>query len=141
MNQRLHRVTASLAAGLVFGLGLIFAGMTDPAKVTNFLDITGTWDPSLMFVMGAAIPVAFAGFRLSALRGAPLFGSSGPRLQRPDIDLPLLSGAVLFGAGWGLSGFCPGPAVVSISLGGAGTWVFVAAMLGGMWAARQMVAR
>ena len=141
MNQRLHRVTASLVAGLVFGLGLVFAGMTDPAKVTNFLDITGTWDPSLMFVMGAAIPVAFAGFRLSAFRGAPLFGSSGPRLQRPDIDLPLLSGAALFGAGWGLSGFCPGPAVVSISLGGAGTWVFVAAMLGGMWAARQMAAR
>ena len=141
MNTPFRRVSASLAAGLVFGLGLVLSGMADPAKVLNFLDITGTWDPSLMFVMGAAIPVAFAGYRLADARQAPLFGSAGPRTRRSDIDLPLVLGAVLFGAGWGLSGFCPGPAIVSLSLGGFGSVVFVAAMLAGMWAARQMAVR
>lgn len=141
MTPSMLRIFASLGAGLLFGVGLVLSGMTDPAKVVNFLDIAGTWDASLMFVMGAAVIVAFVGFRLSKARGKPLFADSFPPAVPPRIDLPLVAGALLFGAGWGLAGFCPGPAVVSISLGDGGTLMFVSAMLAGMWAGRQLSSR
>lgn len=141
MNASNARVVSSLVAGLVFGVGLMLAGMTDPAKVTNFLDVAGTWDPSLMFVMGVAVVVVFVGYRLSFARGRPLFDAQFRTAGLTRIDMQLVAGAALFGAGWGLSGFCPGPALVSLTMGASGTWVFVAAMLGGMWAGRQLGSR
>ena len=141
MRPSLARILSSLATGVVFGLGLMLSGMTDPAKVLNFLDVSGTWDASLMFVMGAAVLVAFAGFRLARGRGRPLFGGQLPEVVETRMDAQLIAGALLFGVGWGLSGFCPGPAVTSLTLGSGGTWVFVAAMLGGMWAGRRTLGR
>ncbi len=141
MNRSLARVFSSLAAGIVFGLGLMLSGMADPAKVLNFLDVAGTWDPSLMLVMGAAVVVTFVGFRLARTREQPLFAPQFPGRAAIRFDMPLIAGAVLFGAGWGLGGFCPGPALASLSLGSAGAWVFVAAMLGGMWAGRRVMGR
>lgn len=135
------RIAASLVAGVVFGVGLIVSGMTDPAKVRNFLDLAGLWDPSLAFVMGGAVVVAFIGYRLSFASGAPLFAERFSLPTSTQIDLRLVAGAALFGIGWGLAGFCPGPALASVYSGGASAWVFVAAMLTGMWAARRLVER
>lgn len=132
------RVMASGVAGLVFGLGLSLSGMVDPAKVQNFLDIAGTWDGSLAVVMGAAVAVTFIGYRLSWSRGRPLLDAAFHLPRRSDIDARLVGGSALFGIGWGLGGFCPGPAISAIGTGGAGAWVFVAAMVAGMWAARQV---
>ncbi len=135
------RILAALVAGVVFGIGLIVAGMTDPAKVQNFLDLAGIWDPSLAFVMGAAVVVAFVGYRLSFAAGAPLFA---PRFVLPvstQIDRRLVGGAALFGIGWGLAGFCPGPALASLYVGAAGSWIFVVSMVAGMWAARRVFER
>lgn len=126
-------VIGALAAGVLFGLGLILSGMADPAKVLNFLDIAGSWDPSLAFVMAGAIAVAAPGFWLVGKRSAPI---AAPRFYvRPadaPLDRPLLWGAAIFGIGWGLVGFCPGPAIVSLPLGAPGTLAFVAAMVAGI---------
>lgn len=135
------RIAASLVAGVVFGVGLIVSGMTDPAKVRNFLDLAGLWDPSLAFVMGGAVVVAFIGYRLAFASGAPLFAERFSLPTSTQIDLRLVAGAALFGIGWGLAGFCPGPALASVYSGGASAWIFVAAMLTGMWAARRLVER
>lgn len=119
-------------AGLVFGLGLLASGMADPAKVLAFLDLAGAWDPSLMLVMGGAIAVALLPFRLA--RGRPT-GWQGVPLEWPTtttIDIRLIGGGVLFGIGWGLVGFCPGPALVALTAGLDGTWIFVLAMVAGM---------
>ncbi|RSZ58698.1 YeeE/YedE family protein [Massilia atriviolacea] len=121
-----HTMTA-FASGLVFGLGLILSGMTDPSRVIGFLDLAGNFDPALAFVMGGAIPVAAIAFRIAARRRAtPLAPATG------KIDTPLLLGALTFGAGWGVAGYCPGPALASLLTGGADAGIFVAAMLGGM---------
>jgi hypothetical protein len=130
-----------LAAGLIFGLGLIAAGMTDPAKVLAFLDLAGAWDPSLALVMGGAIAVALLPFgwvrrNRRTFSGEPLHW---PRAQ--GIDARLLGGGVLFGIGWGLSGLCPGPAVVALAAGLEGVWVFVLAMLAGLLAVDLVDAR
>ncbi len=125
-------------AGMLFGLGLVVGGMTDPAKVLNFLDLFGTWDPSLAFVMGGAVLVAFIGYQLAWLRGGPLLGGRFELPTRKDLEPRLFAGAVLFGLGWGLGGFCPGPAVTALLLTAPGTLVFVPAMLAGMWLARQI---
>lgn len=130
------RTLLSFAAGLLFGLGLVVSGMSNPAKVLNFLDLFGTWDPSLAFVMGGAVLVAFVGYRFVLRRPAPLFASAFHLPTRSDIDRPLLTGAALFGVGWGLGGFCPGPALTAISFGEPGTLAFVPAMLVGMIAAK-----
>ena len=131
------RMLASLAAGLVFGIGLILSGMTNPAKVQNFLDVRGTWDPSLAFVMGGAVAVAAAGFAwLRSRADGPLFGGAFGWPTRTDLDAPLLSGAALFGVGWGLGGLCPGPALVGLPTGRGALVAFVAAMLAGFVAAR-----
>ena len=125
----------NLALGLVFGAGLVISGMADPAKVLNFLDLFGTWDPSLAFVMGGAVIVAFFGYRLVFTRPAPIVGFYHLP-TRNDIDSRLVAGAAIFGVGWGLSGFCPGPAITALGLGQPGTLAFVPAMIVGMWAAR-----
>ena len=122
----------NLAAGLLFGLGLVVSGMANPAKVLNFLDIFGIWDPSLAFVMGGAVAVAFLGFRLALQRQRPLLAAEFQVPNRRDLDARLLSGAALFGVGWGLGGFCPGPAIVALVSGVPAVFVFVASMLVGM---------
>lgn len=119
-------------AGLLFGLGLMLAGMTDPSKVLAFLDLAGAWDPSLALVMGGGIAVGLGAFTLAKGRSKTLLGSAIFLPQATVIDRRLLGGSALFGVGWGLAGFCPGPALVSLGLGDAKVWVFVAAMLAGM---------
>lgn len=134
-------ILVNLGLGLLFGVGLVVSGMSDPAKVLNFLDLFGTFDPSLAFVMGGAVLVAFIGFRLALARQAPVLA---PRFQLPtrrDIDARLIVGAALFGIGWGLGGFCPGPAFTALGLAAAGTLVFLPAMIAGMWAARLLAER
>ncbi len=126
----------ALIAGLVFGLGLIVSGMADPAKVQNFLDIFGSWDPSLAFVMGGAIAVTMPGYWLIHQRQKPFFNDKFDLPNRTDFNPRLIAGATIFGIGWGLGGFCPGPALTSLPLAAPGTLVFVAAMLTGMWAVR-----
>ncbi|MGI9412960.1 MAG: DUF6691 family protein [Hyphomicrobiales bacterium] len=130
------RALAGLLSGLVFGTGLVVSGMSNPAKVLNFLDFAGTWDPSLAFVMAGAGVVTFIGYRLVQARPHPAFADRFHLPSASDIDGPLLAGAASFGLGWGLGGYCPGPAVTALSLGANGTLVFVACMLIGMWAAR-----
>lgn len=124
-------VIGALVSGLLFGLGLILSGMVDPAKVLNFLDVAGTWDPSLAFVMAGAIGVAAPGFWRVRRRTAPLADVvfHVPPADAP-IDRKLVIGAAVFGVGWGLAGFCPGPALVSLPLAAPGTLAFVAAMVG-----------
>ncbi len=129
-------VVLNALIGLVFGLGLVISGMTDPAKIVNFLDLAGTWDPSLAFVMLGAVAVTFLGYRLAWRRSAPLLAGGFQLPKRTDLDGRLLVGSGLFGIGWGLSGFCPGPAVTSLSLLTPGTLVFVPAMLSGLSLAR-----
>lgn len=121
-------------AGLVFGAGLILSGMTDPGKVIGFLDVTGNWDPSLAFVMAGAILVGFFAFMLAQRRTTSLLGGAMRLPQTRDIDLRLVGGSLVFGIGWGLAGFCPGPALVSLGSGQDKAAVFVAAMLAGMLA-------
>lgn len=123
---------AGLIAGLIFGIGLTIAQMTNPAKVLGFLDILGNWDPSLAFVMGGAMAVTTLGYFLVWKRKAPVFAESFQVPTNTKIDPPLILGAVLFGAGWGLVGLCPGPAIAGLFIGGWPLLVFLAAMLSGM---------
>lgn len=132
-------ILVHLAAGLLFGIGLIVSGMADPAKVLNFLDLFGSFDASLAFVMAGAVVVTFIGYRIVLRRPAPLLGGSFQLPTRTDIDRRIILGPVLFGIGWGLGGFCPGPAITSLALAETGTLVFVPAMLAGMWVARRLV--
>lgn len=118
--------------GLVFGLGLILSGMSDPGKVLGFLDLTGSWDPSLGLVMGGAIVVSFVAFRIARTRGTSLLGAPLKLPSSTTIDKRLVFGSLTFGVGWGLAGFCPGPAIVSLGSGQPKAAVFVAAMLAGM---------
>ena len=126
-----HRISEFLV-GLLFGMGLILSGMTDPGKVIGFLDLFGTWDPSLALVMGGAIGVGFFAFALAKKRTANFFGGALHLPKSNDIDKPLVIGAMLFGAGWGLAGFCPGPALVSLAAGQPKAAVFIVFMLVGM---------
>lgn len=123
---------AALLAGLVFGLGLSLSGMVNPARVIGFLNLAGPWDPSLAFVLAGAVFASMLGVALARRRARPLLAE---RFQWPtarSIDYRLLAGALLFGIGWGLAGFCPGPAIASLSMGYGKSIVFVAAMLCGM---------
>jgi uncharacterized membrane protein YedE/YeeE len=126
-----HRISEFLV-GLLFGMGLILSGMTDPSKVLGFLDIFGLWDPSLAFVMGGAIAVGFFAFAWAKKRTVNFLGGALHLPTSSQIDKPLVVGAVLFGAGWGLAGFCPGPALVSLASGQIKAAVFVVFMLAGM---------
>jgi hypothetical protein len=122
----------SLLSGLVFGFGLILSGMANPAKVLGFLDLYGLWDPSLAFVMGGAIAVASTVFFLTRRRTLSLLGAAMKLPTAKDIDRRLVVGGLLFGTGWGIAGFCPGPALVALGMGEGKAIVFVFAMLAGM---------
>jgi len=122
----------AFVVGLLFGLGLIISGMTDPAKVIGFLDLAGAWDPSLAFVMAGAILIGAIGFTIAKKRQFSLLGAPIRLSSATKLDARLLLGSLVFGIGWGLSGFCPGPAVVSAAAGQAKAWLFVVSMLSGM---------
>jgi uncharacterized membrane protein YedE/YeeE len=132
----MNRTTASrlseFIVGLLFGWGLLISGMTDPGKVIGFLDLAGSWDPSLALVMGGAIAVGFFAFGMAKKRTRNFFGGALHLPTSRDIDKRLLLGALLFGAGWGLAGFCPGPGIVSMAAGQPKAVLFVVAMLAGM---------
>lgn len=132
------RVLVSLASGSLFGAGLFISGMTDTSKVQGWLDFFGAWDPTLAFVLGGAIIPMFFAWRLSEGR-RPLSGGAFPPKPPVEIDRRLAVGSLMFGAGWGLSGLCPGPAIASLGYGGAMHWVFFAAMIAGMWGAPYAV--
>lgn len=123
---------SALLSGLVFGLGLIVSGMANPAKVLGFLDLAGAWDPSLVFVMGGAILVGFFAFLIAKKRTLSFIGAEMKLPTASAIDSRLLTGSALFGAGWGVAGFCPGPGLVALGMGEPKALVFVAAMLVGM---------
>ncbi|MEE1657834.1 YeeE/YedE family protein [Microvirga sp. CF3062] len=134
-------ILSTFASGLLFGLGLIVSQMVNPAKVLAFLDVFGNWDPSLAFVMGGAVAVSALGYWIARRRGAPVLA---PRLEIPtrrDLDLRLVTGAALFGIGWGLVGLCPGPALVGLTFGPVAIFAFVAAMIAGMALFRVLPAR
>jgi uncharacterized protein len=131
----------SLISGVLFGVGLVVSGMSNPAKVLNFLDVFGTWDPSLAFVMAGALLVTAIGYRLAWRYPKPVLADNFDLPLSQRIDNRLLIGAATFGIGWGLSGFCPGPAVTSLALLAPGTLVFVPTMLVGMWIARSLTSR
>ena len=123
---------SALLSGLVFGLGLIVSGMANPAKVLGFLDLAGAWDPSLAFVMGGAVLVGFFAFLIAEKRTRSFIGAEMKLPTASAIDSRLLTGSALFGAGWGVGGFCPGPGLVALGMGEPKALVFVAAMLAGM---------
>lgn len=125
-------------AGIIFGVGLIIAGMINPSKVLNFLDVAGTWDPSLAFVMAGAIAVTASGYWLVGKRQRPLLDASFHWPTARDVDARLLIGAALFGVGWGLAGLCPGPAIASLTLAAPPTLAFIAALIAGVWIAAQL---
>lgn len=130
------RILTALVAGLIFGLGLALSGMTDPAKVLGFLDLAGAWDPSLIFVMGAGVIVTFIGYRLVFAGGHPLLAEKFQLPTRKDIDPSLVGGAALFGIGWGVAGYCPGPALSSLVGGNIQVVYLVLAMIAGMLVVR-----
>lgn len=135
------KLILSFLAGGLFAVGLAFAGMTRPSKVVGFLDLTGDWDPSLAFVMVGAIAVYAVAYRLVAGRGRPLLDEKLHLPTRKDVDARLVGGAVLFGVGWGLAGYCPGPGLVASGTGAANALLFVASMLVGMTLFRVMEQR
>lgn len=127
---------AALFVGILFGAGLALSDMINPARVQAFLDVAGAWDPTLLFVMGAAIGPSAIGYLLRRRLDRPLFGEKFYIPENRTLDRPLVLGAALFGIGWGLAGFCPGPALAGLVLGLWQPWLFVAAMLAGMTAHR-----
>jgi uncharacterized membrane protein YedE/YeeE len=122
----------ALLAGFVFGIGLLLSGLANPAKVLAFLDLAGGWDPSLLFVMGGALLVTAPAFALAARRGRTLGGAPLQLPPKGRIDRRLVLGSLVFGIGWGLAGYCPGPALVSLAWGGVKPLLFVGAMVAGM---------
>jgi len=126
------RAAAALVSGLIFGLGLAVSGMMNPAKVVGFLDVAGDWDPTLLFVMGGALLVAVPAYRLVPKRGRPVLEEKFSVPEKKTVDARLVGGSALFGIGWGLVGFCPGPAIAALGTGLLPAFAFVAAMLAGM---------
>ena len=122
----------ALTSGLVFGLGLIISGMTDPSKVIGFLDLAGKWDPSLAFVMGSAVLAGLVAFRFAATRSRAILGGPMRLPAARQIDSRLVFGGLTFGVGWGLAGYCPGPVLASLATGGGKPLIFTVAMLAGM---------
>ncbi|WP_087881982.1 YeeE/YedE family protein [Caballeronia mineralivorans] len=135
------RNLSSLLVGLLFGFGLILSGMANPAKVLGFLDLAGQWDPSLAFVMIGAIALASIGFFASRRAGKPLFDQTKHLPAKKKIDVQLIMGSAIFGVGWGIAGFCPGPAVVAAGAAKTAAVIFLAAMLAGMLAFKLLDAR
>jgi uncharacterized protein len=135
------RLVTAFLIGLIFGTGIAVSGMINPAKVLNFFDLAGTWDPSLAFVMGGALAVAIPGYRLVLGRPAPAFED---RFQLPDtriIDRRLILGSATFGVGWGIAGFCPGGALPALGTGDPAVFLFLAALIGGLLIARALQSR
>ncbi len=135
------RLLSAFAIGLIFGLGITVSGMINPAKVLNFFDIAGTWDPSLAFVMAGALAVAIPGYRLVLGRPAPVMER---RFQLPEtraVDRRLVLGSIVFGLGWGIAGFCPGGALPALGTGARDVYIFTAALVVGLLAARWLQAR
>lgn len=145
MNRSAIALTSAAVSGIVFGFGLSIARMTDPNKIWNFLDLaaipSGGWDPSLAFVMGGGMLVAIVGLRLDRIfrMQAPVAAPAFIKTHRMRIDAPLLIGAAVFGVGWGISGFCPGPSVADLGLVAKDVWPFVLAMFAGSWVAGQFM--
>ena len=123
----------ALLAGMIFGVGLILSGMSDPSKVIGFLDITGNWDPSLALVLGGAVSVGLLIFPFASKRPHSLLGEVMHLPKATQIDHRIVLGSITFGVGWGLAGYCPGPALASLTQGGTKPLLFVVAVLGGMW--------
>jgi len=142
IDQRsgLRGITA-LASGIIFGIGLAISQMVNPQKVVGFLDVTGNWDPSLALVMGGAVAVTFIAFRLTRNSQSPLFDSMFHRPGKTRIDAPLVIGSAVFGIGWGLSGYCPGPGIAMLSTGSMEALVFVTAMIAGSFVCRLILKR
>lgn len=132
MTRKPLRPVTALLSGTVFGFGLALSGMLDPARVQGFLDLFGVWDPSLAFVLGGAVMVALIGAQIMHRLARPAFDDTFHVPDNTRIDAPLVIGSALFGLGWGIGGFCPGPAIASLSVGLPQTFLFVAAMLVGM---------
>lgn len=132
----MSRVLSAFFCGLLFGTGLIISQMSNPAKVIGFLDVAGQWDPSLAFVMVGAVGVFAVGYRVALRRSAPLFDKTFMVPERARVDKALILGSLVFGLGWGLAGFCPGPAIVSSGFGEPRVWAFVAAMVAGIASCR-----
>ena len=130
----------SYLIGLCFGVDISISGMANPAKVLNFFDVPGTWDPSLAFVMGGALFVTFIGYRLVLGRPPPLVAASFQLPSRRDLNLPLIGGAAIFGIGWGIAGFCPGGALPALGTGQTEVFIFVAALVAGIITAKAMQA-
>ncbi|MDZ7928276.1 MAG: YeeE/YedE family protein [Agrobacterium sp.] len=132
-NPVIARFVVALAAGALFGFGLSLSGMIDPARVSGFLNLaSGDWDPSLIFVLGGAVLVAVPGVLLRRVLARPILGTEFHLPAKTRIDAPLLVGSAIFGAGWGLAGFCPGPAISALALGLSPVILFVCAMIAGM---------
>jgi uncharacterized membrane protein YedE/YeeE len=138
-------IIAQFFIGLIFGLGLVLSGMSDPAKVLNFLDLggigSGSWDPSLALVMAGAVAVTFAGYKWVLKRPGPLFGEKFHVPTSRELDVRIVAGPAIFGLGWGLVGFCPGPALTALGFGTRAAVIFVAAMIAGMLLARWLASR
>jgi uncharacterized protein len=133
-------ILLQFAVGLIFGGGLLLSGMSNPAKVLNFFDLggiaSGSWDPSLALVMAGAVAVTFVGYRHVLRRSQPLFAARFHLPAKRELDLRIVTGPAIFGIGWGLAGFCPGPALTALGFGSRAALIFVVAMLAGMWLAR-----
>lgn len=140
MNFQISRFLAALVSGAVFGFGLSLSGMLDPARVKGFLDVAGNWDPSLAFVLAGAVAVAMAGTWLSRRMKRPVLDQAFQPPSESRIDRRLVLGSALFGIGWGMAGFCPGPALASLTLGLAPSVLFVAAMVVGMTVHDRLIA-
>jgi uncharacterized membrane protein YedE/YeeE len=134
------RLFSTYLIGLIFGVGISISGMANPAKVLNFFDIAGTWDPSLILVMGGAVVVAFFGYRLVLRRPAPLIDATFHLPDNPRIDSRLIGGSALFGIGWGIAGFCPGGSLPALGTGQIEVFAFTAALITGIFAAKALMA-
>lgn len=126
------KIILGLLSGLIFGIGLVISGMSNPAKILNFLDLFGTFDPSLIFVMIGAIFVVFVGYKVVLRRDVPIYANAFQIPTRKDIDKNLLLGSALFGIGWGIGGFCPAPSITALSMGSEGILYFIPALLVGL---------
>ncbi len=134
------RLVASYLIGLIFGIGISISGMANPAKVLNFFDVAGSWDPSLVLVMGGALMVTFIGYRMVLLRPAPVLEASFHLPTNTHLDSRLLGGAAVFGIGWGIAGFCPGGALPALGTGRIEVIAFVAALIAGIFVAKGLMA-
>lgn len=132
------RTLSASVIGIVFGAGIVVSGMSNPAKVLNFFDLLGTWDPSLLLVMASALTVTLIGYRFVLKRPAPVFELKFHLPSKRNLDLPLVGGSALFGVGWGIAGFCPGGAIPALGLGETMPFVFVAAMAVGIFAVKGL---